>query len=220
MTSNIGYMACKIVVIDHNNKYIITNNLDQLVDMIKNNKICEIDIYHDFYQIINCEELTELLKYNTSIDKISFRFLYNQDRTDFYSECCKLLFTIFITNKSVTHVELHDYYMTDDTFINIVNLLNMNNTIKTLEIKAKHINNKYVINLIKNNNTLKRIIIFTDFISKYPCRDQIIDAIKYNFSIISFYMDYQIKECKISKYCERNEHNILLKSLRLQDLKN
>jgi hypothetical protein len=224
--SNIGYVGLYIFVTDLNNKLHVLNNSVQLINMLQNNTIHTIELYHNFYKVISCDELTKLLKYNTSVDKIKIIFSYDESvksECDFYNNCSKLLFDIFKTNKSIKYVELTNYIITNENLTHMFNVLKINDTIKHLTITLRSIDTVYLVDLIKNNNTLEIIKIFTNFtIRKEPYIDQLVDAIKYNSSITSIYIcivNIQAKkEQKILKYCDRNKYNARLKRLMIQDV--
>jgi hypothetical protein len=164
--------------------------------------------------------LIDGLKMNSSITQIEFyeQFLNSVE--------LKLIADMLEINRSITNITI--YYPTqiidNDAIIYFINKIKNNTILKHLQIPINldsEIVCKHFAKFLKNTNTINYVYIqsigelFTKYINK------IVDALEYNFSITTFKISHIITDMQFNKfeeYCNRNEHNINLKSMLLQDI--
>jgi len=219
--------------LNHDYFYRITND-DNLKRVLENNIVTDIMVFK-FNAIndenINYVQLFELLKMNESIKSISFGHS-TYDNYD-YSDWCELLRDVLLVNKNINKFCLAKNTFNFNDYEQIEKILQIGHNIKTLLLHCDtdlsitvtdrqvgsqtNIPTQFITNIV-NNNQIIDIIFHAEYIKiEYQ---PIINALKNNFNIIHIWLPYNdfIKNKKLRKYYNRNEHNIKLKSMMMQDL--
>jgi hypothetical protein len=174
---------------------------------------------------INYTQLFELLKMNKSVKIIKFgnSVSNNHDYTKWYIMLCDTLnvntnIKKFALSKTVLDINDCEY---------IDKILSVNKSITNLQLQCDltPVVSDCVVNIIKNNNVIIEIYLYTCKLNEIA-NQSIKNALKYNYNIIDLYVstisnnynNNSHNNIKIKKYCDRNQHNIRLKSLMLCDL--
>jgi hypothetical protein len=189
----------------------------QLLPLLKNNQVSELLLYN-YIDNDDYSELFELLKTNTSVHALTFGHMYSNITNHIIY---KLLYDMLKVNMS----------------LQILTLMYNNITIKDAKLLCK---------TLKNNTLLTRVRFHYDIISN-NIFENLIKTLKFNKTITHFYMDSHsqniinganivnelinnpyvtyLSGCnclssniEIQNYCARNKHNIMLRSLMIQDL--
>jgi hypothetical protein len=202
-----------ISITDLHNVPIIIKHAHDLIKILTNNTVYSLQLLSEFENIISCKKICELLEMNTSVTTIS---------VNTNNENIKLLFDTLKFNTSIEHIFLTINNIKDDTVRHITNILKTNDKITYLVISNynNNIDLGYFAEMLKINKMLRTIAITTT--SGFTLGiEHVVKSLKDNPRIIQFYLsDIRISDHrqKIRKYCERNSHNIWLKSTMIQDL--
>jgi hypothetical protein len=201
-------------------RYYKIENDDELKKMLINNSVLHIKLIkvESKYRNINYMQLFELLKTNESVGSINFDNSY--DNYD-YNELYKLLYDVLLVNKNIGRFVLTKRVLTPDDCEHIEKILQVGINIKELILHCDitNVTFQFLINIINNNKIIDSIHIYAGSVVENGHK-HIINALKYNFNITSIIFPLRIGHyyVKKHKYCNRNKHNIRLKSMMIQDL--
>jgi len=222
------------------------DNRKILFPLLENNEITMLETYcyvdNDYYN-----ELFELLKINTSVNTLKILF-NNCDHQFYKSlhdmliinntinmlhlndikisiENCEWICQIIKKNRSVLKLHLNYEEPENNTFENIIDALKFNNTLKLVYFGFNNSNvvcGGLIAELLTINKTLNYITLCLPIIigmTGIINSGKIVDSLESNPSIISLTGNYLLNtNTNIKNYCARNKHNIMLKSLMIQDL--
>jgi hypothetical protein len=234
-------------VVTKNNTTITIINQEILFSLLENNEITQLELYsrHDgnYYK-----QLFELLKINSSIHTLCIFFMVFDnfsDDNEFYKLLCEFLTTTLYlkytflkdgcisiensilvadavkNNNSLVTVKLHYNNLNDNTYKYIIDSLKFNKTVASFVISnwSNPLDINDVAELLKVNTALNEIILCIRKITNY---DMIKKAVKNNRYITTFRSphgnDADPDMKKIKTYFERNNYNLKLKSMLIQDL--
>jgi hypothetical protein len=218
------------------------NDKTYLFDMIKNNKltILELSLYN-YYEYSFYSELFELLQTNTSVSTLKITCYNNDDKfceslyellsintsiNTFHLMCAqliiknsKLLCSVLKNNCNIININFYGISIDNDTFTYLVELLKTNNTLTHLTMDGcfTHlVDGNILAKLLKVNKTLNYIIIKNNIMDR---NYKIVKALEFNTTITGLSgSSYFNNNRAIVALCKRNEHNINLKGMRLQDM--
>jgi hypothetical protein len=240
------YEVCQTHVKNKDDNLIKIRNKDNrkiLFPMLKNNEITMVETYryidNDYYN-----EIFELLKKNISVDTL--RILCNNGDSQFFKslndmlvinnsismlhlndtklsiENCEWICQIIKNNTSVEKLYLNYEESENNTCENIINALKFNNTLKLVNIHIENSNTvsgEIIAELLTINKTLNSITLYIPTMIGIINSDKIADSLEYNSSVITLIGHYLLgTNTNITNYCARNKHNIMLRSLMIQDL--
>jgi hypothetical protein len=240
------FEVCETYIKNKDDKLIKISNEDNrkiLFPLLKNNEITMLETYcyvdNDYYN-----ELCELLKTNTSVNTL--RILCNNGDNQFFKslhdmlvinnsinmlhlsdtkisiENCEWICQIIKKNTSVEKLYLNYEKPENNTCENIINALKFNNTLKLVYIgfnNSNVVNGELIAELLTINKTLNYITLSIPTMIGITNSGKIADALEYNSSVITLNGHYLLgTNTNINNYCERNRHNIMLRSLTIQDL--
>jgi hypothetical protein len=194
----------------------------QLINIFKNEIIHQINIHSKFTNIISCDQLFELLKMNTTINRVDF-MMYdydnNNNNNNEKNHYCNQLFELLKNNTSIEVLYLAHRNINNDVFGNLINALKVNTTLKHIMIETNSMYCDHVVEILGCNKALFKIHLFIYTVT-YNQHNRIINALKNNPYVIDLHLssiETFSEKNKIKKYCIRNNHNIKLKELMLYD---
>jgi hypothetical protein len=232
IVSNINYPRQ-----EHTNRI---SNRPQLLKLVKQNEITTLEFHEE--DIINYyKKLLTLLKSNTSIHTL---YLSNNCSDN---ECYELLKEMLLFNKSLNkfyfsdsifhhnkYSWIHEMIKDNTTLTEItlgltskigyniwkplISALKDNKTLTyiTLRIRGLYtIDGDHIAEILRVNTVLNKIVLSAIEIKN--C-DEITKALEYNSSIVYLSGHRCLNTQQNLRICERNEHNIRLKTMMLQDL--
>jgi Ran GTPase-activating protein (RanGAP) involved in mRNA processing and transport len=213
--------------------YICIDSITELSDALKQNTtLNNLDINDNKMMNVNYLEyisiLINALKQNTVITTLNlsrFSIFDANKESSFGSVETKLICDMLKINNTITELDLSGHKIEPLGYKYICDMLKINNTIKKLNLinidsGVCAVNCKLMASSLKINTTLSELNLF-NIKSGSSCKNRceyIYDALKYNGSITC--IKYNYGDTIYDEFCERNKHNIRLKSMTLCEFTN
>jgi hypothetical protein len=224
----------------------VTNDREQLCNLLENNKITSLHL-NNYTDINFYKRLFELLKIGTSVISLGIIYTSdnnNNNNDNKYYELlsdylrhniwlkkinitdngisitnCKLLCEALKNNTTIDDVAFTHGNLNDDMCKYIINYLKVNKTLQFVRISClpQIIDGKYIAELLDNETKLKCITFFTN-IKNEQCMSKSLENNSNVTSLCVFGLYFNSITKNIAYYCERNMHNLKLKSLMIEDL--
>jgi Ran GTPase-activating protein (RanGAP) involved in mRNA processing and transport len=195
---------------------MIMNYNNIITDELVKNKSPEL-----FESIINNLDQQSNLSNSLQIESVAFN--YDSKDTDLLYKGWEIISDVLKMNTTITTIQLHFDSSRNKIWELLLLALKENKTIKYIRISNTYLDYnscKYLEELLRVNNSINEILLTAMNMSTDGCME-IMKALKYNPSITVLtnpYCEDLIVINKITKYFERNKHNVVLKQMMLQDL--
>ena len=168
-----------LVKLDLWNRKIIDTK--RFVNSLKNNTYLRcLEIRYGGYYF-SADEIVEILKYNTSLQKIIIYGMKNISEGNFN----KIINTLKI-NISLRILDIGYGHINDDNAGEIANMLKVNTTLQKIYIYNNKINENgliEIINALRINTTLKVLDIEHNKFREKDVKEEIIDILQYNYTL-------------------------------------
>jgi hypothetical protein len=131
-----------------------------------------------------------------------------------------LLNDVFKHNNTLNEIYLYYRNLDKDGCTHFIDSIKFNKTATVIGIDMNLINDNHIVELLKVNTRISSIYFLHEEVEKPETIKTIEKALKNNQYVTFLCVNFrsQNKYKKINTYCERNKHNLELKSMLIQDL--